>query len=88
MISLTEGEGSQSPDTYVELLMSEPELNGKAVLVIEDLIMLAVHGGTEHREMSYITESNRHSLICQIEVIQSRVQSQNRLLRGQISFFL
>lgn len=45
MISLTEGQGSQSPDTYVELLMSEPALNGKALLVIEDLIMLAVHGG-------------------------------------------
>lgn len=45
MISLTEGQGSQSPDTYVELLMSEPALDGKAMLVIEDLIMLAVHGG-------------------------------------------
>jgi hypothetical protein len=66
MISLTEGQGSQSPDTYVELLMSEPALNGKALLVIEDLIMLAVHGGTEHHGISYITESNGRSLMCRI----------------------
>ena len=63
MISLTEGQGSQSPDTYVELLMSEPALNGKALLVIEDLIMLAVHGGMEQHGMSYITESKGHSLM-------------------------
>jgi uncharacterized membrane protein YkgB len=45
MISLIEGQGSQSPDAYVELLLNEPALNGKALLVIEDLIMVAVHGG-------------------------------------------
>jgi len=63
MASLTEGEGSQTPDTYVELLMSEPALDGKALLVIEDLIMLAVHGGMEQYGMSYIHESKEHSLI-------------------------
>ncbi|XP_069674733.1 transmembrane and coiled-coil domain-containing protein 4-like isoform X1 [Periplaneta americana] len=45
MLSLIEGQGNQSPGAYIELLLSEPPLNGKAVLVIEDLIMLAVHGG-------------------------------------------
>jgi hypothetical protein len=63
MISLIEGEGGQSPGTYVELLMSEPALDGKALLVIEDLIMLAVHGGMEKFGMSYINESKGHSLI-------------------------
>jgi uncharacterized membrane protein YkgB len=63
MISLTEGQGSQSPDTYVELLMSEPALNGKALFVIEDLIMLAVHGGMEQQGVSYVTERKRHSLM-------------------------
>ena len=63
MFSLTEGEGSQVPDTYVELLISEPALDGKALLVVEDLIMLAVHGGMEQYGMSYINESKGHSLI-------------------------
>jgi uncharacterized membrane protein YkgB len=66
MISLTEGEGSQSPETYVELLMTEPALDGKAMLVIEDLIMLAVHGGMVLHGMSYITESKGHSLMSRI----------------------
>jgi hypothetical protein len=55
MISLIEGEGSQSPDAYVELLLSEPKLNGKALLIIEDLIMLAVHGGKEPHGMIHVT---------------------------------
>lgn len=49
MISLTEGQGSQSPNAYVELLLSEPALNGKAVFVIEDLVIVSVHGGKEQQ---------------------------------------
>nr|CAD7445310.1 unnamed protein product [Timema bartmani] len=45
MVSLIEGQGSQSPDAYVQLLLSEAALVGKALLVIEDLIVFAVHGG-------------------------------------------
>nr|CAD7433662.1 unnamed protein product [Timema monikensis] len=44
MVSLTEGQGSQSPDAYVQLLLDEPALDGKALLVLEDLIVFAVHG--------------------------------------------
>jgi hypothetical protein len=55
MITLIEGQGGQSTDAYVELLMSEPTLNGKPLLVIEDLIMLAVHGGKGPHGMTHVT---------------------------------
>jgi hypothetical protein len=55
MITLIEGQGGQSPDAYVELLMSEPTLNGKPLMVIEDLIMLAVHGGKGSHEVIHVT---------------------------------
>jgi hypothetical protein len=55
MITLIEGQGNQSPDAYVELLMSEPTLNGKPLLVIEDLIMIAVHGGKGPHGMIQVT---------------------------------
>lgn len=45
MISLIEGQGNQSTDAYVELLLGETNLKGKSLLVIEDLVMLAVKGG-------------------------------------------
>lgn len=45
MFSLLHGEGSQSPDAYIDLLLSETGLAGRAVLVIEDLLYLAVRGG-------------------------------------------
>jgi hypothetical protein len=55
MITLIEGQGSQSPDAYVELLISEPALNGKSLVVIEDLIMLAVHGGKGPHGMIHVS---------------------------------
>jgi len=45
MLSLLDGHGAQSPDAYVELLLSEDCLSGKSLLVVEDLVMLAVSGG-------------------------------------------
>jgi hypothetical protein len=55
MITLIEDKGGQSTDAYVELLMNEPTLIGKPLLVIEDLIMLAVHGGKGPHGTTHVT---------------------------------
>ncbi|KAJ8869431.1 hypothetical protein PR048_028421 [Dryococelus australis] len=44
-LDLFEGQRSQSPDAYIDLLFSESALNGTAVVVLEDLIIFAVNEG-------------------------------------------
>lgn len=44
-MSLIEGQGNQSTDAYIELLLGEANLKGKSLLVVEDMVMLAVKGG-------------------------------------------
>lgn len=51
MISLIEGQGNQSTDAYVELLLGETNLKGKSLLVVEDLVMMAVKGGNYDARM-------------------------------------
>lgn len=45
MVFLSEGESGQSQDAYITLLMEEPNLKGKTILVVQDLVLLAVHNG-------------------------------------------
>lgn len=49
MVSLLDGQGSQSPDAYRDLLLHEPAVAGKAVVLIEDLLYLAVRGGIKSK---------------------------------------
>ncbi|XP_012256500.2 transmembrane and coiled-coil domain-containing protein 4-like isoform X2 [Athalia rosae] len=45
MIFLSEGQSGQSHNTYIALLLEESNLKGKTILVVQDLVLLAVHNG-------------------------------------------
>ncbi|XP_046621386.1 transmembrane and coiled-coil domain-containing protein 4-like isoform X1 [Neodiprion virginianus] len=45
MMYLSEGKSEQSQEPYIALLMEEPNLKGKTILVVQDLVLLAVRNG-------------------------------------------
>ncbi|XP_012286477.1 transmembrane and coiled-coil domain-containing protein 4 isoform X2 [Orussus abietinus] len=45
MITLATGQSTQSVNPYVTLLLEEPNLAGKTILVIQDMVLLAVNEG-------------------------------------------
>ncbi|XP_066994229.2 transmembrane and coiled-coil domain-containing protein 4 [Anabrus simplex] len=45
MFSLVDGQASQTPDAYIDLLLNEPALKGNALLVVQDLVLLSVREG-------------------------------------------
>lgn len=62
MISLIEGQGNQSTDAYVELLLGETNLKGKSLLVVEDMVMMAVKGGNDLFSSFKVLSSSLYSL--------------------------
>lgn len=45
MLMLVEGTSGQTTELYVNLLLEETSLSGKAILVIEDAVLFAVRKG-------------------------------------------
>ena len=45
MLVLVEGESGQDPELYVDLLLKEPTLANKAILVVQDVVLFAVRKG-------------------------------------------
>ncbi|KAK7790687.1 hypothetical protein R5R35_009593 [Gryllus longicercus] len=45
MMTLVDGHAQQTPDAYIDLLLQEQALNGNAMYIVEDLVILAVKEG-------------------------------------------
>lgn len=45
MLVLIEGKSGQTPEPYLSLLLEEPCLVGKTILVVQDAVLLAVQSG-------------------------------------------
>lgn len=45
MLFLSEGNSQQTQDAYIAMLLEEPCLKGKVILVVQDLVLMAVQNG-------------------------------------------
>ena len=45
MFSLAEGQNNQTQEPYIALLMQEPILKGKVIIIVHHIVLLAVQTG-------------------------------------------
>ncbi|XP_063216964.1 transmembrane and coiled-coil domain-containing protein 4-like isoform X2 [Bacillus rossius redtenbacheri] len=70
LLDLFEGPTSQTTDAYVDLLFSEPALDGKAVLVLEDLVLFAVNDGKYDARMRVLIHHVAILLKVPVELVE------------------